>query len=452
MDIVFDLFRNINCSKAYQEQIVNELKSFHSTWDIEKEENTLNDHQESNTDILEQERGCVDLAPKENEEELAEIDKIISKAQSIIAKYDSSKNKQTKTTLISSSINVNKTTTAALKRNTSNNDELLAKTSNVTSAMSKNHENKGMIKAKLVQSSSSSLLNNNNLRKKPVYMNAPYKTESVNTFKRSKSSLTVRSSSISSLNQNHVVAPRTQRESLASEEDLINATSNSNKYVNDLQKFSKPEIKQIATNPIVEKLEKINLNEETKMRHFPFTSSIKFKEIAPTLSLPYRLSNLANSNLKLYISIENESAKRSNVSLNKQENTFITKLKQSFANHQPNSLNLVENFQLSCTNLAYKKGMNVVDKQLYYLENNQYNIKKMTKAEQFLALFKLKILIKNSEKFNTNLNQQMNLNLPSNSKSKRKAQVEETSEYLKRYESIKPNMRQIGRASCRERV
>ena len=216
-------------------------------------------------------------------------------------------------------------------------------------------------------------------------MNAPYKTEPINKFKRSKSSSLIRSSLSTNLNSNLNDAPilvnNTDREIISPEQtcsqrDALKAYSDlaSSKQLSTssfVQKVSQQSIQNLK------QLEAMCLNEAKNETNLVI-KTIKFKDVAPSLSLEPRLANLINNNLKLNLSIENVILKKKRQLPNEESNSFISRLKQNVK--RSNYLNLHTNFQLMQMNQVIKKGTHVLNKNFLKLNYNENDFRILPKS------------------------------------------------------------------------
>jgi hypothetical protein len=303
----------------------------------------------------------------EEEEDLAEIDKLLNKAQLVINRYENPESqKPTKKP---------GSTVTALKKHPSTN-ELLTKPDQ---QMNKSNV---PVKPKVITQSSSSASLLNSKKKTAVFMNAPYRTEQPNAFKRSKSNSIIRPASSSYQMTPPLLPPQPLMNEKISRESQQTSNRDNFKTSMDLLSFrepiEKPRIAAALDVEVLSRIQKLQLVKKQGQVPSNTTKAIKFKEIAPTLSLPLRLSNLINSNLKLNISIENEMRKKE-TRVDRPSNPFISRLTQTFTEN--NNLNLAANSSLVKTIVANKKARTILDKYEFYLNYNKNEFEKLSKGK-----------------------------------------------------------------------
>ncbi len=317
----------------------------------------------------------------------------MSKAQSVIAQYstnnNSDKSKSTTRPIIKKNQSIATPPNSGLKKQTSSgqlstklNNKVTDK--NVTSE--KKFNPKPTISRPQIQQATSSSLLNTNKKKQPVFMNAPYKTENVNNFKRSKSAANI-------LRQNN------KAETTFHDSNLHESKREApEQLIQNRESFKSTTNLQETNESSVFKATKVIDKTSGKFENKPLKSDFElvkkqkieyknFSEIGPTLSLPPRLSNSINNSFKLTISlnkeIDDKRIKQQSISSN-EPNMFIQKMNQRFqrqAGDQQNKTHvLLDNMNVLKSKLAYKKSIELVDRQFFELNYHKDKVKDMSKG------------------------------------------------------------------------
>lgn len=274
---------------------------------------------------------------KDEEQEIAEIDRLLSQAQLIIDAYKNPDGKKAKPPGIKTSLQQQPTKTSQSNKTTPIKNE------NIKVAPKPTNTKVGV---SVINSSKKKTTN-------PVYMNAPYQTQPVNMFKRSKSSSVL----------TKPASPATSASLLAPTQSLGDKT---NKADVD-PKPRRTSIVHIDNNPLNQTEYHTELITEIKQSKRVVKKAIPFKQLASSLSLPPKLANLMNNNLKQGISIE--SAIRQARS---HPNQFINRLEEI----QGANLNM----DLIKSERALSQFLTLLDEQMIQLNQSTINFKESPKG------------------------------------------------------------------------
>ncbi|CAF0723226.1 unnamed protein product [Brachionus calyciflorus] len=319
METLFESYSKLLCMKKYEEKLVEDLeKIVKKPWNIYKEEEITDDEVEKLNNVINQE---TNENPDSPPIELQEVDDILKKAEELISQLNISKNTtENKNPRVVVPKPITKTNEKKEIKNTSNN--------------------KIKVQTKPIQSQKKAL---------PVYMQAPFKTEQkINNFKRSSSTTVLPKSQLNE--KKLTIEPK--------------PSSSSEHKIQNREILSKSEINVFKTKTKKTKIVK---------------NFLSFKEMAPSLTLPTKFSNLISINRKLNNQIENEL----NRNMVYKKNSFLVKLEENY--FDKNNSGIVEN--LNCILLREKMKKSNIFFEEFLVDLN----KKIDHEDNLILLLNIKL-------------------------------------------------------------